>query len=256
MSAVVIQMTEFFLIILSLGVGGFSFLARTEETGAGFMRLAMSVALGASALAAVVHAMSTGWNDFVFGFESLSVIIYALVYKLHQDKKSTGMWILFFLHVLSLLLALFYFSNQKLVGTLYSYASMGLLGSITYAMVLGHWYLVTPKLSELPLKRSLYFIWFFLIVKIVWTSIEMSNNMSFFMSGTDLGGGYIFNWIMLTMRIGWGYLVIGVMSYFGWRLVCMRSIQSATGIFYAMTFFIFIGEIISSYLFFQYGLCL
>jgi len=60
--------------------------------------------------------------------------------------------------------------------------------------------------------------------------------------------------MILLMRIGWGYLIIGIMSYFAWRLIKMRSIQSATGILYVMTFFIFTGELLSGYILFKYGL--
>ena len=71
-----------------------------------------------------------------------------------------------------------------------------------------------------------------------------------------MGAGYMFNWIVLVMRLTWGYLIIGIMSYFTWKLVKMRSIQSATGILYVMTFFVFIGELISTFFFYKYGMYL
>ena len=81
-------------------------------------------------------------------------------------------------------------------------------------------------------------------------------NQKFFAEGTRFGSGYAFNWLMLTMRVVWGYLIIAVMSYFAWRLVRMRSLQSATGILYAMTFFAIVGELISAFLYTNMGLAL
>jgi hypothetical protein len=48
--------------------------------------------------------------------------------------------------------------------------------------------------------------------------------------------------------------VILGMSFFNWKLLKIRSIQSSTGILYAMTFFVFIGEMVSVYMFYNYGL--
>ena len=121
-------------------------------------------------------------------------------------------------------------------------------------MVMGHWYLVTPKLSENPLKYALYISWVFLVVKMGWTVYGYLESPGFFTEMTTSGGGYAFNWMMLTMRIGWGYVVLGIMSIYAYRLVAMRSIQSATGMLYAMTFFVFVSELISSYMFLEYGI--
>ena len=75
----------------------------------------------------------------------------------------------------------------------------------------------------------------------------------FFLEGSRLGAGYMFNWIILTMRMVWGY------HYWDHELFYMasckmRSIQSATGVLYVMTFFVFVGELISAYFFHKYGM--
>ena len=121
-------------------------------------------------------------------------------------------------------------------------------------MILGHWYLVVPKLSEKPLKVAAILTWVVLAIKIISSSMTISKHFDFFEEQTSLGSGYAFNWLLLTMRVSFGYVVITGMSLFNWKLVKMRSIQSSTGILYAMTFFIFIGELISTYIFFNFGL--
>ncbi len=70
------------------------------------------------------------------------------------------------------------------------------------------------------------------------------------------GDGYTFNWLVISMRWLWGYVALAVLSAFAWRLCRMRSIQSATGVLYIMVFFVFVGELISGYLYFKHGLAI
>jgi len=247
------NIAEFFLLSLALGLGFFSFLANSSETGAGFLRVLMGLCGGSALLALIFHMTYGSIGDPQSLSYIVSLICFVLIYQFHEDKKSLFMWFLFVIHNCSLLTTLAFFQNFHGVHYLYSLSSVFLLGSVTYAMVMGHWYLVTPKLSEKPLKIALYFTWALLLVKIPWSSIEAIEANKMFELGTRLGGGYAFNWMMLLMRSSFGYLALGAMSYFAYRLVAMRSIQSATGMLYAMTFLIFVGELISTYMFFQYG---
>ena len=254
---VTLTIAEFFLISLGLGVGLFSFLANTKETGAGFLKVVSGVCMGGLFIGEIVHLIQGG---NVFDKSSMlyfaSLLSFLFIYLFHKDEKSPLMWILYAIHNLCLIVLLYFFNKGEMTAFIYTISSILLLGSITYAMIMGHWYLVTPKLSEKPLKIALYFTWAILILKLAWTGWGWTQAGEYFISGTMKGGGYSFNWMMLLMRLVWGYLVIGVMSYYGYRLVAMRSIQSATGILYAMTFFVFVGELISTYLFFQFGLFL
>ena len=163
------------------------------------------------------------------------------------------MWILYALVVVSLGIHIVLFSPVFL-NALFLLSSALLLGVITYAMLLGHWYLVVPKLSEKPLKIAAIVMWIILALKIVFSLISTYKHFDFFKEQTTLGSGYAFNWLLLLMRMSFGYVVILGMSLFNWKLVKMRSIQSSTGILYAMTFFIFIGELVSTFIFFNFGL--
>lgn len=254
---VTLSLAEFFLISLGLGVGLFSFLAKTEETGAGLLKVVAGVCMGGLFIGEIIHLVQGGEaldSQSILYF--ISLLSFLFIYLFHQDKKSPVMWLLYFFHNISLVALLYLFSNKEMTTFIYTLSSILLLGPITYAMIMGHWYLVTPKLSEKPLKIALYFTWVILALKLVWTGWGWTQAGEYFITGTMKGGGYSFNWMMFLMRVIWGYLVIGVMSFYGYRLVAMRSIQSATGILYAMTFFVFMGELISTYLFFKYGLYL
>jgi hypothetical protein len=248
------QLGEFFLLSLGLGVGGFSFLANTKETGAGLLRLVSAIGGVATFIGSLLHVFNASPTDNQAILYYISTISFLLIYLFHKDEKGPFMWGLFFIHTIALTTLLFLSHNA--LGFFFTFTSIMLLGSITYAMVMGHWYLVTPKLSEAPLKWAIYFCWLALALKIGLTVFGWPKAEEYFVQGTQLGGGYSFNWMIFLMRVLWGYGVIGVMSYFAWRLISMRSIQSATGMLYAMTFFVFVGELISNYLFFEFGLYL
>lgn len=244
---------EFFLFSLSLGVGGFSVLVDSKKIGGGFLRLVSHVCFGALLLASFFFWGTMGSFDYRVGIFALVLLSYLVVGRKHEDDKSTFMWINYFIQVVGMLTILFFFIRENSASfPWYHYpfflSSSLLVGIITFSMVLGHWYLVTPKLSERPLIISTYITWGVLAFKVALTLLT-------FYQGFDSykGDGYSFNVLMLLMRVVWGYVIIGILSYFNYRLVKMRSIQSATGILYVMTFFVFIGELISIYFYFKYG---
>lgn len=245
---------EFFLLSLALGVGAFSIIANSTLTGAGFIKLISSV-IGVS----LVLALSTQLSSL--GFWSLSSTLYVVslvatlvVYLWHQDRKSPLMYLMYLLQNIPLLAVMFIFENKSPSHFLFALSSTALLGIIVYAMILGHWYLVVPGLTVKPLKIAISILWPVLLIKFTVALSYVYNSMEIFTYGSHQGLGYMFNWIMFSMRVGWGYVIIFIMSLFVWKLVKMRSIQSATGIFYAMTFFVLIGELVSSFLFFEYGM--
>ncbi len=253
------NMSEFFLIALSLGTGSFTVLANTKKTGVGVFKLMTSVCMGALIIGLVIHLGSSHWNSKLSIVYYISLINLLLQYLFHKDVKSRLMWLLYFFQIIFGSSMLILFINKvtveiSLINYFQFFSSTFYLGVIMYSMLLGHWYLVTPKLSERPLIKSTLILWTIMVVKLIALVILISQNLNFFQPGSDLGVGYMFNWIVLLMRVGWGYLVIGILSYFSWRLIRMRSIQSATGVLYVMVFFSFFGELAASYLFFKYQL--
>lgn len=250
------QLAHFFLISVALGLGIFSFLARTEDTGAGFMKLLCSICLGTLFVSTLLHVKETDlWNP-ISKLYYFSLVTIVLTRFFHKDRKSIAMWILYFLQNLGILAIVYLKYKSTMADYIFALSSIALLGVVTYAMTLGHWYLVVPKLSERPLANSMKILWPILALKVAWTGVTVFNHWGYFEVNAVAGDGYLFNWVMLLMRVGWGYLVLFVMSIFGMKLVNMRSIQSATGIFYAMVFFVFIGELISGYIFLKHGIYL
>lgn len=234
--------TEFFLVSLAFSYTLFSPVASSSLTGNGFIRLISNLSIALLGIALVVNFQSG------LLLKAIAAIAIVLITYFHQDQKSKLMWGLYVIVVVSLGIYLFSFAKGNVLNTIFLFSSTLFLGIITYAMTLGHWYLVVPKLSEKPLKVAAIITWIILAIKLCivgftfYTQQEMLNEADAFLS------------VILLMRIVFGYVVILAMSIFNWKLVKLRSIQSSTGILYAMTFFLFIGELISTYLYFHYGI--
>ena len=245
---------EHFLVCLAFSMVLFSIIASSKLTGAGFIKLGTSVSGGSALLALAMHlryaSIQSPQSISLFVFLVLSVVVYVF----HRDHKGWLMWLIWATQVFFALSCLIVFHNNNMVQVLWAVSSAGLLGIVTYAMVLGHWYLVVPKLSERPLVIATIVLWIIMAIKLVWSSLDVVSNLEYFTPDTVKGAGYSFNVLLLTMRVAWGYLVVGVMSWFAWRLIRMRSIQSATGMLYAMTFFVLVGELMAQYMFIKYGM--
>jgi hypothetical protein len=245
---------EFFLISVAWTLTLFSPIASTKLTGNGLIKLLTNVAIGSLVIAMIIaflSGQSLGSYPIILKLISLSALVTISLY--HRDDKSLFMWGLYSAIVLALGYHIVLFS-PVLLNAMFLLSSALLLGIILYSMLLGHWYLVVPKLSEKPLKIAAIILWVILFVKIILSLFSTYNHLYFFDLQTNLGAGYAFNWMLLSMRFLFGYVVILGMSLFNWKLVSMRSIQSSTGILYSMTFFIFIGELVSTYIFFNFGL--
>lgn len=244
---IVKQVAEIFLLSLGLGTWIGWVLTPPEVTGAGFPRLVIAVATASIFLALIVHltryAIAFPWAYIFFILPAI------LLYFLQSDKTSMINFIIWIVGIVFSVQQLFLISTKGMVILLASC----LLGAVNYAMLLGHYHLVVPKLSEKYLLRIVRAIFIFLFLKIVFCSWTIFSHYSFFISGTMEGAGYLFNWVIFSMRTLWGLVVVTIFNIYTWKLVKIRSIQSATGILYAMLFFVLAGELIGLYFLQQYG---
>lgn len=128
-----------------------------------------------------------------------------------------------------------------------------LLGSVTLAMMLGHWYLVTPKLSITPLKRYstsyiLLTVWMTLLIPAGYFGskvVQDSQGIPAILQQED---------IFILFRVAWGLLPPLGMAYWIWETVRTKSTQSATGILYAAMVCTLMGEAMGLYLTLRTGL--
>ncbi len=126
-------------------------------------------------------------------------------------------------------------------------------GGVFAAMILGHWYLVTPKLPEAPLiliSRSLFVVVGLQVVLFaVWVS-----------TGAGPGGGGPFAvlvgpWALFVwLRLIVGLLFPLVVSWAAIQTARSRSMESATGLLYINVGTIAAGTILAAGLYFGAGL--
>jgi hypothetical protein len=247
-------LADFFLLSVSWCLILFSPIASAKLTGNGLIKLLTNTAIGSLVGSIIIQTTSTHFSILSFALRIIALLAMIGITTFHKDEKTKSMWMLYFVNAVIFAYLIAGLVNFFLLPSLFLISAALLLGVITYSMLLGHWYLVVPKLSAAPLKVAAIFTWIILVIKIGWSAYSIYTHYDFFEEQTMLGAGYAFNWMLLTMRVSFGYLVILGMSFFNWKLLQLRSIQSSTGILYAMTFFVFIGELVSTYIFFNYGL--
>ncbi len=124
------------------------------------------------------------------------------------------------------------------------------LGSVCFAMILGHWYLVSPALSIRPLRRATRLILASLTAK----SLLFGLALYLYATAADparqetvrafLGAGGFFLWA----RALFGIVAPAILSLMIWSTVKIRSTQSATGLLYVATVLVLIGELLSKFL--------
>lgn len=122
-----------------------------------------------------------------------------------------------------------------------------LLGNIVFCMLLGHWYLVVPKMNEMILYKSFRFFFLALFMRFIlscWPIVTNSLSWQQFYAQASS-----WDWMIFLMRYLWGYVMLALLGYFTRKLILMRSLQSATGVLYVMVFFVFIGEMIGLYMY-------
>jgi hypothetical protein len=113
------------------------------------------------------------------------------------------------------------------------------------AMILAHWYLVTPKLSEAPLlllSRTLGIgIGVQIALFLIWQLFGLGG----------LGAGWDF---FAILRLVIGLIFPALLTYAGWRTAKARSMESATGLLYIDLGAVTTGTILAAGLFFGAGI--
>jgi hypothetical protein len=127
------------------------------------------------------------------------------------------------------------------------------LGGVWAAMILGHWYLVTPKLPEAPLVRFAR-----------WLGIALAAQVGLFVAWLAFGAGpagapafasLVGPWALFV----WLRLIVGiifplVVSWAAVQTARSRSMESATGLLYINVGTIAAGTILAAGLYFGAGL--
>jgi hypothetical protein len=119
--------------------------------------------------------------------------------------------------------------------------SVGLLGSVNLAMLLGHWYLVVRGMSIDPLKRLT-----------IATLAATAARIAVVILALTAGGAWqevaVRQGIFFWMRAGWGLIGPLILFPMVWGTVRIRSTMAATGILYVDVVAVVIGEVLGGWL--------
>lgn len=125
-------------------------------------------------------------------------------------------------------------------------------GGSLAAIVLGHWYLVTPKISEQPLvlqaRLLLAVIGLQVLMFTLWTTLGGGPGQDAFEA---LGGG---NLLLVALRLLVSLLFPLVLTWMAWRTALTRSMESATGLLYINLAAVMAGTIGAAALYVSGGL--
>jgi hypothetical protein len=109
------------------------------------------------------------------------------------------------------------------------------LGAVTAAMLLGHWYLVTPRLSPQPLRRMMWLLLVALLVQAATFAIAM---LTF--DAADFPGALAW---LAWMRLGVGIVLPVVITALAIAASGAPSLQASTGLLYIGLALIIAGSI-------------
>jgi hypothetical protein len=134
------------------------------------------------------------------------------------------------------------------VGTLLSLTVGALvLGAVSMGMILGHWYLVTPRLPEQPLREMTFFLLLALGFQALLLIPSLALPRDSITTSVDgpIGANPFF-W----MRVGGGLAFPAVLSYMAFDSSGVRAMQSATGLLYIAMALVLAGEVLAKGLLF------
>lgn len=127
------------------------------------------------------------------------------------------------------------------------------LGLVNESMVLGHWYLVSPKLPGRPLQELTFLLLVALAVQgallIVNAAVPVREVPE---SGAVLAGSLGSN-PAFWLRVGVGLLFPLALAYMAWRSSLEQAMMSATGLLYIAVGAVFAGEVLARGLLFVTG---
>lgn len=124
-------------------------------------------------------------------------------------------------------------------------------GGSLAAVVLAHWYLVTPKISERPLIVTTQLLMLALIIQLllfgVWTAAGIPDFEPFeILTGDNL----VFVWLRLIV----GLIAPLILTWMAWRTAITRSMESATGLLYIEFALVMASTIVAAGLLFGEGM--
>ena len=120
-------------------------------------------------------------------------------------------------------------------------------GAVSNGMILGHWYLVTPRLPEQPLREMTGLLVVVLVVQALLIGVALLLPRDTVTTSFHHGiwGNYFF-----FMRLGFGLAFSAVLAWMAYDSSGVRAMQSATGLLYLAMVLVICGEVVANGLLF------
>jgi len=127
------------------------------------------------------------------------------------------------------------------------------LGFVTEAMILGHWYLVSPRLAARPLQELTAVLTGVLAVQGALMVLNAAVPAREVPETTAALAGSLGSNPAFWLRVGVGLVFALALSYMAWRSSLERAMMSATGLLYIAVGAVFVGEVLARGLLFVTG---
>jgi hypothetical protein len=216
--------------------------SRRDEITAGYFRIQMLITLGLSVLAALTSGQAPHgttvllWTGAALaGLSFLGSVMWTL------QRRGAGMLLARIIALVSTAslvgveVAAVRASSESSAGMLFhgiadALTSAGIIGSVTAAMLLGHWYLTATGMSLSPLIQFNRLFTGAVILR------------SLFAVGSMLAGEVTAGSGMLLILRWAGLLGPFILALLTVQILKYRNTQSATGVLYAATILVYMGE--------------
>jgi len=235
-----------FLLRLSFGLAAGMAITSSTKVTSGYFRNHLYVTLGLATFAAFL-SRTTGLSSFWPAVFAAGMSYLGSVFWLYEKPKiGRAALVLVSLSALvgSQLASAELFSSATPIES--SFASVlrqiapissGLLLGITMAsMLLGHWYLNSPTMEMVPLRRLL-------------VAMAIATGLQIVIAGLGLWGEithadqFATSLVMFaTLRWAFGLVGVAVLTWMTWKTLDIPNTQSATGLLYVAVIGTFVGE--------------
>ena len=121
------------------------------------------------------------------------------------------------------------------------------VGAVSNGMVLGHWYLVTPRLPEAPLREMTGLLVVFMILQGVLIAVSLALPRDSINTSVDTP---ILENMFLWLRVSLGLAFPALLAWMAYDSSGVRAMQSATGLLYIAMALVICGEVVAKGLMF------
>ncbi len=119
------------------------------------------------------------------------------------------------------------------------------LGAVSMGMILGHWYLVTPRLPERPLNRLTLVLLIALAVQTALVAVNLAlpaRYVPMAVENPDIG---LAQNPVFWLRLGVGLIFPLALAFMAWQSSVIRAMMSATGLLYIAMGGVLAGEVLA-----------